>query len=250
MNRFEIIAEKIGVIGKDIPVEEAEYNMVVSFHKMREALRGVLFDYPEEGMEIKMRITDVLYDLLLMASKYDHCGACMCSDLEEKLRSITERAGSGMSMTVMQPTVVNQNNVPKGSVIVSEVPNTDPKQYISGTDPISEKISERGLELKRYQIRCDVFEMGGMGSPLMVHATDERKLVSVFTLPVFQNTEFENNPFYTQLCADLQKASGFPWYCEKHGGFIALKTQNQCEEISLITKCTLQGEGIRKLHNP
>jgi len=246
MNRFEIITEKIGVIGKTLSDYETMYELKRSVEQLELGLRGAMFDNPEEVQFIKMQITDALYWLLVFASKRDHCGACMCGDLEEKLRHITER-GAGMSMTVMQPTVVNQNNVPKGTVIVTEVPNTDPKQYISGTDPISEKISERGLELKRYQIRCDVFEMGGMGAPLMVHATDERKLVSVFTLPVFQNTEFENNPFYTQLCADLQKASGFPWYCEKHGGFIALKTQNKCEEISLITACTLKGEGVTRI---
>jgi len=240
MNRFEIIAERIGVYGRDIDSDLAWYDLKSNIGILENTLRDVMYDFPVEEEYVKSNIVDVLFSLLVLASKHDHCGACMCSDLEEKLRAIQElrdKINAGPEITVMQPTVINRSNVPKG--------------FVGGADPIDPsgniKISERGAGKNRYLISCDVFEQKGWGSYVSPSDRDKITYLSVFSLAVDPDLILEGDLFFDQLLNDVTRCTGVEWRAEKTAGFVAIKHDGLVNKINLDTDLVIAGENITRL---
>jgi hypothetical protein len=239
MNRFEIIAERIGVYGKDIDTDSSWYYLKTAFRELEGAIRDVQFNYPLEEDYIKKTITDTLFYLLVLASKNDHCGACMCSDLEEKIRvliDIQSKISVAPEIVVMQPTVINENNVPK-----------IPPGVAVGLESDIQKISERAAGKYRYLISCDVFEQRGWGSYVSPTNRDKITYLSVFSLAVDPDLVLEGDLFFDQLIRDVITCTGVEWRAEKTAGFVAIKHDGRVDKINLNTDLVIAGENISRL---
>ena len=148
MNRFELISERVGVLGKGLSTRDAYYRLRRSIDQIELGLDGIWGRGDDYGISMKNCLTEAMIYLLVLSSKQDHCGACLCGAMEEKIEKMEWGGVEGINMVVMPPTVVNQDNVPKGFVIVPEPEGSVLKEYISGTDPALGdsiiKISEKG----------------------------------------------------------------------------------------------------------
>ena len=229
MNRFEIITEKIGVLGKDIPEDVAQAELSDRVTYLLRQLNGASFDDPDEVELIKMDITDVMYALLVIAGKRGHCGACLCSDLEGKLRH-----NAGHPELKYTETIKESYNGNKEVHFLR-----DDEDLVMGSP--NKNIFERGAgDLVRYQIRCDV-----ISGNLVRSVSDRDPVVSSFKLPINPVvTEIKDNPFFRPLCEDLHAYSGFTWYCYMKDGYIKVQTDNFCPDVSLVTRLTLIGDDI------
>jgi len=239
MNRFEIIYETIGSLERDREEVNILHDLRVSVDLVRMDLQDMAEDIGGANEEIKRHLSSMLWHLISLGSKRDYCGACICSDLEDMVRNVSE----GMRITVLPPRVINVDNVPKGSVIVPESPESVPGNYISGTDVIPEEgkiISDRAAGIRNYRVDCDVVSFNGVGTDIM---QDVIEYVSMFRVP----GELCAEEWVNMLLEDLKLSTGVEWESYRDVGYQLFKTKNKLERIVLRTKLLLSAPKIRLL---
>jgi hypothetical protein len=118
MNRFEIIFERIAVLSKDRSKKELMTSIEGGVQHLVYAIKDMHEDNDIEKEYIKKRLCLVLFDMLALASMQDQCGACICSNLEEEIRLLSDKneyiieepAVANAEISIPQPSVHNETN--------------------------------------------------------------------------------------------------------------------------------------------
>lgn len=222
MNRFEIIAERVAVLGKGMGIREAFYYLKRAMDQVELSSLEHLPIATEQEVYVKKQIEEMMIYLLLIMSKHNYCGACVCGDMEADMESVLKGyAGIEMpDMVVQQPTVVNKNGIPPG---VSE-----------GLQSDVQKISERAAgKLNNYRVQCEVLHLGSNG--LLASPIDKDQWCTV----IKYLGGIQTKSYWDKLLSDLEFCTGYKWYMEIPGGFIALKTDNRIPH-SIVLATTLE----------
>lgn len=217
MNRFEIIAERVAVLGKGMGIREAFYYLKRAMDQVELSSLEHLPIATEQEVYVKKQIEEMMIYLLLIMSKHNYCGACVCGDMEADMESVLKGyAGIEMpDISVQQPVVVN----------------------VDGTDE-AEKISERAAgKLNSYRVQCEVLHLGSNG--LLASPVDKDQWCTV----IKYMGGIQTKSYWDKLLSDLELCTGYKWYMEIPGGFIALKTDNRIPH-SIVLSTNLEIDSI------
>jgi len=102
MNRFEILYERIGVLGDKIPDLEVIAKLEGNASYLLDGLQGRWADNPSEAEEMKAQVVEVLYWLLMAGNQRGACGSCLLGALEDLIRSRDVHYSGGV---VESPTI-------------------------------------------------------------------------------------------------------------------------------------------------
>mgnify|MGYP001346207575 CR=1 FL=1 len=113
--RVESVFELVGAFSEHLTEKDAADNLLGAVRllelrlKQKNAVDVVWQD--EGGRYLRMDMADVLYWFMVLCGKKGFCLDCLASDVEKKLR--VEMGRAGVSILVMKPKIVNENNTGK-----------------------------------------------------------------------------------------------------------------------------------------
>lgn len=110
MTKIEVIYEKLAAYGRSVNEDDVMTDLHHSLQLLdiNRRYEDFLKD-PDYVGNMRMSISDVVYHLLLIASKRGLCLECMADDLEIKLEFAIKKQ-AGFTFVVPPPTVINTDN--------------------------------------------------------------------------------------------------------------------------------------------
>ena len=113
--KIESVFELVGAFSEHLPEKESLWKFIDAVRLLelrltqKDAADVIWQD--EGGRYLRMDLADVLYWFMVLCGKKGMCLDCLASDVEKKLR--VEMGRAGVSILVMKPTIVNENNTGK-----------------------------------------------------------------------------------------------------------------------------------------
>ena len=113
--RVESVFELVGSFSEHVGDKEAMSSLLCAVRLLelrltqKDAADVIWQD--EGGRYLRMDLADVLYWFMVLCGKKGVCLDCLASDVEKKLR--VEMGRAGVSILVMKPAIVNENNTGK-----------------------------------------------------------------------------------------------------------------------------------------
>ena len=113
--KVESVFELVGAFSEHVGDKEAMSSLLCAVRLLELRLNqknvGDIVWQDEGGRYLKMDMADVLYWFMVLCGKEGVCLDCLTSDVEKKLR--VEMGRAGVSILVMKPTIVNEDNTGK-----------------------------------------------------------------------------------------------------------------------------------------
>jgi hypothetical protein len=113
--KIESVFELVGAFSEHLGEKESMDALLGTVHllelRLKQKSAADIVWQDEGGRYLRMDMADVLYWFMVLCGKKGVCLDCLADDVEKKLR--VEMGRAGVSMLVMKPTIVNEDNTGK-----------------------------------------------------------------------------------------------------------------------------------------